>query len=66
MDDVRVTECRHPKKVLVALPGAMLEQVDHIAASECRTRSDLIRESLRRYITSFRSRGIAPGPTIGL
>jgi metal-responsive CopG/Arc/MetJ family transcriptional regulator len=32
----------------------MLEQIDFIASIEHRTRSDLIRESLRRYIESFR------------
>lgn len=42
-----------PKKVLIALPPAMLEQVDFIAAQEHRTRSDLIRESLRRYMEKF-------------
>lgn len=42
-----------PKKVLIALPPAMLEQVDHIATLEHRTRSDLIREALRRYIDAF-------------
>lgn len=43
-----------PKKVLIALPPAMLEQVDFIAKCEHRTRSDLIRESLRRYLDNFR------------
>jgi metal-responsive CopG/Arc/MetJ family transcriptional regulator len=43
-----------PKKVLIALPAAMLEQVDFIAKCEYRTRSDLIRESLRRYWEVFR------------
>jgi metal-responsive CopG/Arc/MetJ family transcriptional regulator len=43
-----------PKKVLIALPPAMLEQVDYIAQMEHRTRSDLIRESLRRYLEAFR------------
>ena len=43
-----------PKKVLIALPPAMLEQVDFIAKCEHRTRSDLIRESLRRYLENFR------------
>jgi len=47
-----------PHKVLIALPPAMLEQVDQIAKNECRTRSDLVRESLRRYIAN--SRGSAP------
>lgn len=43
-----------PKKVLIALPPAMLEQVDYIARCEHRTRSDLIREALRRYLDNFR------------
>lgn len=43
-----------PKKVLIALPPAMLEQVDFVAQCEHRTRSDLIRESLRRYLEAFR------------
>lgn len=43
-----------PKKVLIALPPAMLEQVDYIAGYEHRTRSDLIREALRRYIQPYR------------
>lgn len=43
-----------PKKVLIALPPAMLEQVDNAAHVEHRTRSDLIREALRRYLDNFR------------
>lgn len=43
-----------PKKVLVALPPGLLEQIDFVASVEHRTRSDLIREALRRYIESFR------------
>lgn len=43
-----------PKKVLIALPPAMLEQVDYAAQCEHRTRSDLIREALRRYLDNFR------------
>lgn len=43
-----------PKKVLINLPPAMLEQVDFIAQCEHRTRSDLIREALRRYLDNFR------------
>lgn len=39
-----------PKKVLIALPPAMLGQVDELAKVEFRTRSDLIREALRRYL----------------
>lgn len=52
-----------PKKVLIALPPAMLEQVDFIAQAEHRTRSDLIREALRRYLDIFRkSNGGQPSP----
>lgn len=43
-----------PRKVLVALPAALLEQVDDVARTEHRTRSDLIRESLRRYLEVFK------------
>ncbi|HEY9869590.1 MAG TPA: ribbon-helix-helix domain-containing protein [Candidatus Obscuribacterales bacterium] len=43
-----------PKKVLVALPPGLLEQIDFVAQVEHRTRSDLIREALRRYIENFR------------
>jgi metal-responsive CopG/Arc/MetJ family transcriptional regulator len=43
-----------PKKVLIALPPAMLEQVDFVAQVEHRTRSDMIREALRRYLDNFK------------
>lgn len=43
-----------PKKVLVALPPGLLEQVDFIAQCEHRTRSDLVREALRCYSDTFR------------
>lgn len=43
-----------PKKVLVALPSGFLEQIDFVAQCEHRTRSDLIREALRRYLDGFR------------
>lgn len=43
-----------PKKVLIALPQAMLEEVDFVAQCEHRTRSDLVREALRRYIDNFK------------
>lgn len=46
-----------PKKVLISINPAMLEQVDFIAIGECRTRSDLIRESLRRYIQAYKQAG---------
>jgi len=40
-------------KVLVAMPPAMLQQIDFVARTEHRTRSDLIREALRRYLNNF-------------
>lgn len=43
-----------PKKVLVALPPGLLEQIDFVAQVEHRTRSDLIREAMRRYIENFK------------
>jgi metal-responsive CopG/Arc/MetJ family transcriptional regulator len=49
-----------PKKVLIALPPAMLAEVDFIAEQEHRTRSDMIRESLRRYINKFKQQRVRP------
>lgn len=43
-----------PKKVLIAIPPALLSQVDFVALSEHRTRSDLIREALRKYVAGFK------------
>ena len=37
-------------KVLISMPAEFLEKIDNIAASEQRTRSELIREALRGYI----------------
>lgn len=37
-------------KVLISMPDAFLESIDNLAASEQRTRSELIREALRGYI----------------
>lgn len=52
-----------PKKVLVALPPGLLEQIDFVAEVEHRNRSDLIREALRRYIDNFK-RTQAPKMTV--
>lgn len=52
-----------PKKVLIALPPLMLTEVDDIAVREHRTRSDLIREALRKYIERAKER---QARTIGL
>ncbi len=38
------------KKVLVALPDGLITEIDALAKREFRTRSDLMREALRRYI----------------
>lgn len=42
------------KKVLIGLPSRLLANVDLMAKYECRTRSDLIREALRRYYENYR------------
>lgn len=52
-----------PKKVLVALPPGLLEQIDFVAQVEHRNRSDLIREALRRYIEQFK-RSQSPRMTV--
>lgn len=41
------------KKVLVAISKSLLNEVDEVAKAEYRTRSDLIREAMRRYIGNF-------------
>lgn len=41
------------KKVLLGLPPALLSRVDFAAKIECRTRSDLLREAIRRYLDHF-------------
>lgn len=43
-----------PRKILIAMPPALLIEIDAIAKAEYRTRSDLIREALRRYSENFR------------
>jgi metal-responsive CopG/Arc/MetJ family transcriptional regulator len=44
------------KKVLISLPIPFIKEVDAIAKVEHRTRSDLIRESIRRYVQAFKLR----------
>lgn len=41
-------------KILIGFTPAMLGQMDAIAKAEHRTRSDLVREAMRRYIGNFR------------
>ena len=42
-------------KVLVNFQDEFLQEVDKVAEFEHRTRSSLIREALRRYITSYKN-----------
>ena len=42
-------------KVLVNFQDEFLDQIDKIAECEHRTRSSLIREALRRYISSYKT-----------
>lgn len=37
-------------RVVVSMPEEFLENIDKVAESENRTRSELIREALRRYM----------------
>lgn len=40
-------------RVLISIPDEFLSEIDGIANSEHRTRSDLIREALRLYMRSM-------------
>ena len=37
--------------VNMTIPGDLIEQIDAVAAAEGRTRSELVREAARRYVT---------------
>ena len=50
----RIEMSNDTKKVLIGLPSRLLANVDLMAKCECRTRSDLIREALRRYYDNYR------------
>jgi CopG family transcriptional regulator/antitoxin EndoAI len=41
---------RDPRTVTVSLPPALLREIDRLAESEGRTRSELFREALRQYM----------------
>ena len=48
------------KKVLIAVPLEMLKKIDKLTELEHRTRSELVRESLRRYIREgFKELGLS-------
>lgn len=53
-DSWRIKMSNDTKKVLIGLPSRLLANVDLMAKYECRTRSDLIREALRRYYDNYR------------
>lgn len=42
------------RKVVLGLPIGLLQEIDSIADNEFRTRTDLIREALRRYADDYR------------
>ena len=43
-------------RVLISMPEGFLDQIDEVAEMESRSRSELIREALRSYITKNRTR----------
>ena len=43
-------------RVLISMPDKFLENIDYLAEGEHRTRSELIREALRRYINEQKER----------
>ena len=53
------------KKILVAMPQRLLEQIDLLAEYRSQTRSELIREALRLHLDSARSSG-APLPKVSM
>ena len=49
-------------KVMITLPELMLKEMDATAEAEHRTRSDLIREAVRRYVHDAKQRINATRP----
>ncbi len=45
---------RTTKPITVSLPADLLREAERVAKEETRTRSDLIRDALRQYLTSRR------------
>lgn len=43
-------------RILISMPDQFLDQVDHIAENEHRSRSELIRTALRNYINRSQTR----------
>ncbi len=46
-------------RVLISMPDRFLEEIDGVAGDEQRTRSELIREALRTYVSRKKVRNIA-------
>lgn len=44
-------------KVMISIPDALLKQIDEIARSEHRKRSEFFKELALRYLSRFRVRG---------
>lgn len=40
------------KKVLIGFPNQLLAEIDQMAFNESRTRSELVREAVRRYLAA--------------
>lgn len=40
-------------KIMISMPDEIIKQVDHIAETEHRSRSELLREAVRFYIVSL-------------
>lgn len=51
-------------RVLISMPEAFLQDIDKLAQSETRTRSELIREALRTYINKNKIRKDSYGNAI--
>lgn len=54
------------KRILFAIPELLLAKADVVAANECRTRSDLVREAIRRYIDEPNRRRAEPAADPGV
>jgi metal-responsive CopG/Arc/MetJ family transcriptional regulator len=48
-----ISKDRKCSKVLVSMPAEFLKALDERAESECRSRSEMIREAVRQYIKGY-------------
>lgn len=51
---------RTTKTLTISLPPAMVEELDRVRAREHRTRSELLREALRRYVADSQRHRLPP------